>query len=111
MNCKKAGKDTVKFSPVNNVSLKVLELMKDKDYVKEIEVEGHGVKIVLGKLNFCKSIKPRFNVKKENLDKFIRRFLPSRKMGLLIISTNKGLIAHEEAAEKKIGGRLIAFCY
>jgi len=32
-------------------------------------------------------------------------------MGILIISTNKGLITHNEAFEEKIGGCLIAYFY
>ncbi|MEK6827540.1 MAG: 30S ribosomal protein S8 [Nanoarchaeota archaeon] len=32
-------------------------------------------------------------------------------MGTMIISTNKGLITHEEAKEEDIGGCLIAYFY
>jgi len=32
-------------------------------------------------------------------------------MGLLIISTPKGVMTHEEAKKQKIGGRLIAYVY
>ena len=50
-------------------------------------------------------------VKKGDVEKYRRRYLPSRKMGTLIVSTNKGLMTHEEAENEKIGGSLIAFFY
>ncbi len=111
MNCKRSGKGTVKFSPFNKTVLDVLEIMKRESYVKTFKVEEQEIEIEIGKLNFCKSIKPRFNVRKEGIDRFIRRFLPSRKMGIIIMSTNKGLMTHAEANEEGLGGKLIAFCY
>ncbi|MEM2568018.1 MAG: 30S ribosomal protein S8, partial [Candidatus Bathyarchaeia archaeon] len=38
-------------------------------------------------------------------------FLPSREVGLLIISTPRGVLSHKEAKEKGIGGRLLAYVY
>ena len=90
-------------------------MMKKNGYIKEFkstsDSRGGFIEIEFGKLNFCKAIKPRFNVKKENFDKYVRRFLPARNLGIIIISTTKGLMTHEEAIEKNLGGRLIAFCY
>ncbi len=89
--------------------------MKKNGYIKEFKAikdsRGGYIEIEFDKLNFCKAIKPRFNVKRENLDKYVRRFLPSRNLGIIIISTTKGLMTHQEAIEKNIGGRLLAFCY
>ena len=41
----------------------------------------------------------------------MKRFLPARNLGILIISTNQGLITHVDAIDKNIGGSLIAYFY
>ncbi|MCD6456656.1 MAG: 30S ribosomal protein S8, partial [Methanophagales archaeon] len=40
-----------------------------------------------------------------------KRFLPARKFGLLIVTTSKGVMAHEKAIEAGVGGQLLAFVY
>jgi small subunit ribosomal protein S8 len=40
-----------------------------------------------------------------------KRTLPSREVGLLVVSTSKGVLSHKEAKEKNIGGKLLAFVY
>jgi len=69
------------------------------------------LKITLKEVTECKAIKPRFTVSKKTLDKYVRRFLPSRNFGFVIVSTSKGLMTHHEAQENKIGGSLIAYFY
>ena len=89
--------------------------MKKNSYIKDFKSKkdstGGTLEIEIGNLNVCRAIKPRFNVKKDSYDKYIRRFLPSRKLGILIVSTNKGLMTHKDALEKGLGGKLIAYCY
>lgn len=115
VNSKRVRKRSCGFRPSSKLLLKVLEIMKKEGYIKELkqvkDSRGGSLEIELGKLNFCKAIKPRFNVKKEGFDKYVRRFLPSRNLGIIIVSTTKGLMTHEEAIEKNLGGRLLAFCY
>jgi len=48
---------------------------------------------------------------KEEFEKFEKRYLPAKDFGFIVISTTKGLITLEEAREKGLGGRLIAFVY
>jgi small subunit ribosomal protein S8 len=69
------------------------------------------LEISIGDLWECKAIKPRFTVDKTTIEKYRRRYLPSRNFGTMILSTNKGLMTHEEAFEEKIGGCLIAYFY
>jgi len=45
------------------------------------------------------------------MEQYIKRFLPARDIGILIISTSKGLMTHKEAMEKGAGGSLIAYCF
>ncbi|MAG47803.1 30S ribosomal protein S8 [archaeon] len=115
-NCEKTGKIECTTKPTSNTILKVLEIMKEHHYVGDYEIieDGRGniIKInLLGNINKCNVIKPRFSFKLNNLEKFEKRFLLARDFGLIIVSTNKGLMTHMEAKEKKLGGRLIAYVY
>ena len=46
-----------------------------------------------------------------NYEKYEKRFLPAKGFGILIVSTPKGLMTHEEARKKKLGGVLIVYVY
>jgi len=113
MNAKKAGKLSCTVRTISKFSLKVLDIMKKEGYIgyKVSEDKFPKVEVNFIELNFCKVIKPHFYVKKEGYEKYIRRFLPSRHLGIIIVSTNKGLMTHKEAIEKNLGGSLIAFSY
>lgn len=112
-NAKMAGKENVKINRISNLLIEILKIMKQEGAVKRyrIDADEKSIQLTIGNLFECKSVKPRFTVKKDDLEKYRRRYLPSRKMGILIISTNKGLITHEEAEKEKIGGCLIAYFY
>lgn len=110
MNIKKAGKDSLKIKRVSKLLIKVLELMKKDDLIDFKHVKNE-LEIKIKELSEANSIKPRFNVKNDEIDKYVRRFLPARGMGTIVISTNKGLMTNEEALTNKLGGSLIAFFY
>jgi small subunit ribosomal protein S8 len=112
-NAVKARKKTVKINRISNLLIEVLKIMKQEGAVKKYKIDSKEktVEITLGELSECRAIKPRFTVKKDQIEKYRRRYLPARDIGTLIISTNKGLITHEEAFEEKIGGCLIAYFY
>lgn len=112
-NAKKARKDSVKINRISNLLIEILKIMKQEGAVKKykINAKDRSVEIFFGELSKCKSIKPRFTVDKDQIEKYRRRYLPARDIGSLIISTNKGLLTHDEAKEEQIGGCLIAFFY
>ena len=111
-NVERLNKKEVLVSNNNKTIRKVLDLMRENHYIGSYEEEGRGLRIsLLGKINKVNVIKPRFSVKLEDYDKFEKRYLPAKGFGFLIISTNKGIMIHDEAKEKKLGGRLIAYCY
>ena len=96
--------------------LNILEVLKENGYVGSYEIEEDGkvglVKVqLLGTINKCSVIKPRYSVKVEELEKYERRFLPAKGFGVLILSTSKGLLTQTQAREQNIGGQLIAYCY
>lgn len=114
MNCKKAGKKETAIVSDSKLLLEVLKVMKKYGYIENIEIEKDKftkIKIKIGELNKCQAIKPRFPVRKNEFEKYIRRFLPARDVGILIVSTDKGIMTHKEAMEKGIGGVLLAYCF
>ena len=116
MNCERTGKQELIVKPSAKIIKEVVKPLQEKHYLgecKEIKVSGGNAMDItlLGAINNCGVIKPRFAVKVENYIKYEKRFLPARGFGILLVSTSKGLMTHEEAKEKKLGGRLIAYCY
>ena len=112
-NMKKARKDVVKVKRISNLLIEILKIMKQKGAVKRYKInpQEKSVEVVIGDLKDCKSVKPRFKVSKEQIENYRRRYLPARNLGTMILSTNKGLMTHEEAQEEKIGGCLVAYFY
>ena len=112
-NAKKARKETIKINKISNLLVEILKIMKQQGAVKKYKINSkdQSIEITLGDFSECKSIKPRFSVTQDQIEKYRRRYLPARDIGVLIISTNKGLMTHEEAFEEKIGGSLIAYFY
>ena len=112
MNAEKRKKESVVITKYSKFLTNILGLMKKEGYIKDFRVENGKLRIELnGRINKCQAIKPRYFVDKDGLEKYIRRYLPARDFGFLLISTNKGLITHKEAIDKKIGGCLIAYLY
>ena len=98
------------------VSQNVVKLMKEKGYIINVEEasERHKkmYKVQLaGKINHVSAIKPRYAVKKDEFERFEKRFLPARDIGTIIVSTSQGVMTHNESKEKAIGGRLLAYIY
>ena len=112
-NAKKAGKEVVKINRISNPLIEILKIMKQEGAIKRYKIDGEKkiIQLTIGELFDCKAIKPRFTVKKGDVEKYRRRYLPATNIGTLIISTNKGLLTHEEAENEKIGGCLIAYFY
>ncbi|HDD70828.1 MAG TPA: 30S ribosomal protein S8 [Candidatus Woesearchaeota archaeon] len=116
LNYELIGKKEVLIHPFSKLAGGVLRLFKDKGYVGDVDLitearGGVGKLHLLGAINKCGVIKPRFNVGLADFEKFEKRYLPAVGVGILIVSTNEGLMTHYDAKKKKIGGRLIAYCY
>lgn len=111
MNAKRSRKENVIVDRHSKLLLNVLKIAKDREYIENYKTDGTKLEIKIGSLRECKSIKPRFNFTKDEIIKYMKRFLPARGMGVIIVSTSKGLMTHEEAIEKNLGGCLIAYFY
>ena len=116
LNAEKVGKATCVVTPVSKITKAVLDIMKEKKYIGEYTVvnDGKGGYIdinLIGGVNKCGAIKPRFAVTVKEYDRFEKRFLPSKDFGIIVVSTSKGIMTHDQAKEKNLGGRLLAFIY
>lgn len=102
--------------PSSNLATKVLRTLQANKYIGEFETidDGVGGKIriqLLGRINRCGVISPRFAAKAKEFGKWERQYLPAVGIGVLIVSTSQGVMSHKEAQEKQIGGRLIGYVY
>jgi small subunit ribosomal protein S8 len=116
MNAERVGKDKTVVSPVSKITTAVLDIMKEKRFIGEYEIidDGKGGLIeinLIGGINKCGVIKPRFACKLSDFDKFEKRFLPAAGFGFMVVSTSKGIMTQDNARENKIGGKLLAFVY
>ena len=112
MNAKRVEKSELVIRRYSKVLLNLFEMMKEKEYIDfEVNEEEKTVKVIILKLNECRAVKPRYYVSVGGIDKYLRRFLPSRNFGTLVISTNKGLLEHQEALKENVGGSVIAYFY
>jgi small subunit ribosomal protein S8 len=110
MNAKRARKEKIVIARTSSLLLRVLEMMKSYGYV-DYELKDKELIIIIKDINECRAIKPRYTVGNKVIGKYVKRFLPARNFGYILVSTSKGLMTHQEAQEKEIGGSLIAYFY
>jgi len=115
-NAEKIGKKECVITPVSKVVKRVLEILNMHAYVglSEEMMERRGVSLklnLLGNVNACGTIKPRFSTQLQDLEKWEKRYLPAKGFGIIIVSTPKGIMTHEEARKMNTGGTLLAYCY
>ena len=115
-NSDHASKKECNFKPGSKLLREILRVMKEKGYIEGIEFledrKGDRVKVRLGgKINECKAIKPRYAVKKDGFEKYEKRYLPAKDVGIIIVTTPKGVVTHFDAKAQGLGGRLLAYVY
>jgi len=115
-NAELAGKGECLLRPASKLVGRVLQVMQEADYIASFEriEDGRGgrFRVVLkGNINNCGVIKPRFAVRRTDLEKWEARYLPAQDFGLLILTTTQGVISQSRAKEIGVGGKLIAFVY
>ncbi len=104
------------ITPASKLLGNVLRVIQMNGYIGEFEFidDGRSGKFrvqLLGRINKCGAIRPRFAVKSRDIEKWEKSFLPSRDIGIIAVSTPKGVISHKDAVQKEVGGLLLAFVY
>lgn len=102
--------------PTSTLATEVLKTLQNHNYIGEFERvddrKGGKFKIqLLAKITKCGAITPRFKVSKGGYAKWEQQYLPSYSRGMLIVTTNQGVMSHHEAVQKGIGGLLVGYVY
>ncbi len=102
--------------PTSKLGIEVLKTLQKDGYIGEFEhvddKRGGKFKIkLLAKITKCGAISPRFKVKNDEFNNWEQQYLPSYDRGMLLVTTNQGVMSHHEAAKKGIGGFLIGYVY
>jgi small subunit ribosomal protein S8 len=110
------GQEKVQLAPTSQLVGEVLRIFREHHYIEEFTFVPNGrggaydVKLSR-RINSCGVIKPRLSVRGRELERFEARFLPAQDFGILVLSTNQGVMSHAKARELKIGGKLLAYVY
>jgi small subunit ribosomal protein S8 len=104
------------MAPASKLLRDTLKVMQKNKYIGDFEFVDNGrggfFKIkLLGKINDCNVIKPRYSVRKREIINFEKRFLPASNVGILIMTTSKGIIDQKTAAKENSGGKLLGYVY
>ncbi|KAJ1670714.1 40S ribosomal protein S22 [Coemansia sp. RSA 376] len=115
-NAERQGKRQVMVRPSSKVIIKFLSVMQRHGYIGEFEiVDDHRAgKIVIqltGRLNKCGVISPRFPIKVTDIEQWVSDLLPSRLFGYIVMTTSAGIMDHEEARRRHVGGKILGYFY
>ena len=115
-NAEQAGHYEVTVNPASKMLGSMLSIMQSSGYVGEYQRidDGRGGAYrveLIGAINRCGVIKPRHSVRRAEFDKWESRYLPARDFGLLILTTNQGIMNHYDAKKERVGGRLLAYIF
>ena len=118
-NAEMRGKKEVVLMPASKLTTAVLRVLQREGYIGDFEYidDGRWGKIrvtLLGRINKIGAVKPRYPVTYRELlrlPEYLRRYLASRDLGFLILTTNQGVMTHKDAIARRIGGIVIAYVY
>jgi small subunit ribosomal protein S8 len=114
-NAEMARKKEVVISPASNLLQRILRILQSNAYVGEFERYDDGrqgkFKIaLLGKINEAKGL-IRNSYYVSQFEALERRLLPAPGLGIIIMSTNQGVMSMKEAEERHIGGQTLCYVY
>jgi len=115
-NAGDSGKLKVTVEPASRLFGDMLKVMQEYEYITGFEKidDGRGGQFEItltGGINKCGAINPRFSVKVEELEDWEVRYLPGKGFGIIILTTSKGVMSHEQARKLGIGGELLGYVF
>lgn len=115
-NSETRRKDTCLVYPTSKLGVEVLKALHKDGYIGDVEYvdDKRGGKFrisLLARITKCGAISPRFKVRSGEYAHWERQYLPSYDRGMLLVTTNEGVISHHEAVNRGIGGFLIGYVY
>ncbi len=115
-NAERSGKLKCEVEPASKLIGRVLKVMQENGYIESFEyVENSRGGLfnvtLLGNINKCQVIKPRWTLKTDEIEDYESRYLPAQDFGVLIITTNKGVLSNTDAKVEGVGGKLLAYVY
>jgi len=114
-NAESARKKEVVISPASKTIQQILRIFQRHAYIGEFERYDDGrqgkFKIaLLGRINECSGLM-RLNYKINQFEILERRLLPAPGLGIIVLTTNEGIMTMKEAEEKHIGGHTLCYIY
>lgn len=115
-NSEARRKSSCMVYPTSKLGVEVLKTLHRGGYIGDVEYvdDKRGGKFVislLAKITKCGAISPRFKVKSDEYAHWERQYLPSYNQGMLLVTTNQGVMSHHDALNRGIGGFLIGYVY
>ena len=104
------------ISPASKLVGNILRVLQQNGYVGKFEFidDGRFGKFdvqLLGRVNKCGVIRPKRSIKVEDFEDWEKKYLPSRELGMLILTTPVGVLSHRDAKQSNVGGVLLAYIY
>ncbi|MCK4284655.1 MAG: 30S ribosomal protein S8 [Candidatus Lokiarchaeota archaeon] len=114
-NAESARKKEVVISPASKVIQQILRIFQRHAYIGEFERYDDGrqgkFKIaLLGRINECAGLM-RLNYKVNQFELLERKLLPAPGLGIIVLTTNEGIMTMKEAEGKHIGGHTLCYIY
>ena len=115
-NASDTGRAECIVQPAGRLIGELLRIMKEAGYIKEYtrieDGRGGQFKVVMsGLINKCGCISPRYSVSLDEMEYWEQLYLPSKNIGMLMISTSKGVMEHHDARRNGVGGELLGYVY
>lgn len=102
--------------PASNLVGKILQVLQRHGYIGEFEFVDDGKAgmfrvQLLGRINKSRAVRPRWSAKVHEYTDWEKKLLPAYNVGIIIVTTPQGVMSHQEAREKGLGGKLLAYVY
>jgi len=115
-NAADGGKASVIIEPAGKLLGDMFRIMQETGYISGFEYldDGRGGQFLVqmnGRINRCGAISPRYSIQLSELEYWEMQFLPGKNFGILILSTSKGVMTHEQARKQGVGGELLGYVY